>query len=583
MRDPELKVLSLWTAWVLTLSGITAGSYRYWPRTEPPAVEILADRSAFDGERLLTVTFRRRNLAPRPIPIQFELGGTAEQGPQYEIVEAPGGVVIRPGEREAKLVLRPRPLPKTRPGESVHEEIRIVKVRLLDGEGYVADITKSAVELALRVRTVTPQESLPKVRVSSTAREFSDKDPLITIDFDLDRKLTYPLEVAFTLGGDASDRDYQIQSRPSTDFLVFDVGVTRRSITLKRVEDDSNRGKGDRWAIVSFRTMDSFAAGSPSQVKIRVPDPAAKLSWSLSEGSVRRTEDKSVHIKVALSKPRSDTVTLRYRIAVDPGVEFAAPAGYFLAENIGVVTLPPGRGTEGISREVDFLVRGSDVVGGPPLKLRLECLEVEPAEVASGKDLPGPLTLTTTDEEALSGKGLVLVVLTETLMRDWAATLGEVAALAETSKEDLVGRSIYLLDAEGPGTIRRFDPSKGIPKGAKPFPDKARFETILGAAYKGVARQFGSRVASPARSAFIVWRDASDRDPSTFAEDEYRTPPKDYRWHLFFIGEEGDLAKILALRFPPDDAKNRRYHRIADPSRNVLRNAIGNLMKLTGR
>ena len=73
MRDQESKVLIAWTAWVLVLSGISAGSYRYWPREDEPVIvlEVVGKKQLDDGP--VELKFALNRPLDRPIKLQYRV------------------------------------------------------------------------------------------------------------------------------------------------------------------------------------------------------------------------------------------------------------------------------------------------------------------------------------------------------------------------------------------------------------------------------------------------------------------------------------------------------------------------------
>jgi hypothetical protein len=591
MRHPGLKTWMMWTAWVVLLMGTTAASYVLLPPPELPRLSLEASPAGFDEAGAVTVRFRLSRPAPKAVAVPYTLGRPIEAGPveqarinqDFEIVGGPA-LVIPPGESEAKLQFRkkvPPPSPQTaRRKRKLVDVTRTLTVALEAAPGYVPDDRHHRLELPMHFQEeILIDGPKPTLTLNGPAlggdEGFSDRVDKMTVNFELAPRVDYDVMVEVRLGGDAKPgSDYLVQDLPGDRQLAFRPGETLKSIILERAPERVVRGTGDRWIEVGYQSQD-VNPGRTTRVRLKVPDPRAKLAWDLDRTAFSQREEGIGILRVRLSKPRSDDVTLRYRFEpADPGPGFVLPSPEPGGQR--TVTLKAGKTSE----ERSIAVHKDDLVGGRPRTLQLVCAGVTPPDLAD-PELQPTLTMTTSDDKRLSGSALILVILTQSFARGGKDTLRELALLEQTWGQVLVDGSLYLLED---GRIYRWSARSGLPAGRKSYPESKAFEEVLADAYGAIPRQFGDRIVDKSCLKVLVWQDFTERQAIGAAAVDFARPPEP-NYHLFWIGPpltpDSDsgrpgLANLLRRRFP-SVAGAARFHAMEDPGNRRLSSAIQSL------
>jgi hypothetical protein len=554
-----LKLAAWWSVFAIALLLTSAVIYLKVPGSALPRLSVYAAPPALfdpkDGGSHVVVTFRLDQPALHPFEVSYELTGGAELGRDYEKAGPPGKPVTLPiGEREATLVLRQKAAPRPTGDQPLRDEAATVLVTLKPIKGFELDPTASRLELPITVKRLGPPPEPYLVTLSSSSDGFASSDKVAVV-FQIDRKPTETVLLRYRLQGSARERaDYIVSGALDGPFVQFLPGRDRAELVLERRRGtDVVRGLGNREVIVGFELDRArFLPGERTEVRLVVPDPKSELSWSVDvPRPLDRRDPGMARLRLALSAPRSERVTLRYTATPDPGLGCApAPAGGNLT-----MTLSPGE----LSAEQIFQFAPDDLVGGPPQKVHFRAVDISPRDVGDPTAL-SPCEIVVADDRPLPGRSLVLVVLTADLARSSQGVLDELKKVESRNRSQFVGGSLYLLT--GDRKIYRFQPEAAALKGRVPFAQDAYYEEILTTAVAGVRSCFGGRSSEKSQT-ILLWQDFTEGKVPT--GEPFPGFLGDVTWCLYWIGSrESTLAGLLETRFPPRDG-TQCFHSFQQP------------------
>ena len=299
----------------------------------------------------------------------------------------------------------------------------------------------------------------------------------------------------------------------------------------------ATRGQGNRTIDVTFEPGTQFKTGRRTNLKILVPDPKAVLSWAVEPATtLDRREPSKAQLRATVRPARSDTVTLRYRATPDPGLVFDGPPAN--TEGIHALTIEPGSTTSAVQT---FQFRRDDLVGGIIQKLHLETADVSPPDLNDPANLQA-IDIRLADDRPLSGQALVLVVLNDELVRNGTALLNELKAMEESSRNQLVGGSLYILASDK--QIYRMHPTGDPFRDRRPFPTDADYGMILNAARDRVSSLFAGRARDRSLTV-LIWQDSTER-VRVPAGDKF-AGFEDNTWHLSWIRAPPERSKLAFI------------------------------------
>ncbi len=546
MKLAKPSLLTVWSLWIVILMALSAGAYLFDPRL--PVVNLVADRVQFVGADEVRIRFELDRPASGQIAIRYRLGGDAARGVDYEA--APGDLVVQPGDSSATLLV-------DRSGKSVNSDQpgRSLIVELSEAGGYRHGQSN---KLVLTFPGVASKPVLPASSAITTVRLSSSSNVVglastseVVVTFELDRDVDRRTAVGFLLGGDAKEGlDYVVKGHSAGDEVIFEPGQRQSSITVERPDRGNEPTRGDRQILIFLDSRPEEFASDPTPLKLSVPDFGTRLSWHVEPATkFSRDADRKVYLRLSLDRPSLDSVTLRYRFGGDAqaNVDYVPPVEPTLSISEG----------KRDGRQQVFTIKADPLVGGPRKVLDLIVEEVNPKYFAQ----PSPLKLTLTDEGPLVGRSLVLLVLTEELVRHGEKVLGKVEALTKDQESDLVGGCVYIL--AGDAQIYRAGRHDKPLEGRTPFPRDATAESILQAASTAIRRQFGGRIQAGNYRTIMIWQDLTVRRSAAGADD-HDNVRNDGRCHLLWLGPSGPLPQLLVKYFPPV-ADSERFHAIPGP------------------
>ncbi len=553
----DVKIAGWLTAYAFTLLGLSAAFYLNVSGPAPPTLSVEAEpEQGFGPDGKVTLRFRTDRRLGTSLKVGYSLAAhEAAEGVDYQRQPA-AEVTIPIGGEDAKLVLE-RLEPQLPEDAGPRREARdVITVSLEGGPNVQLDPARSRVELPIElVRSGPP---LPPYEVTLSFQKegdpstgpvqavFSDQRPVITVFFRLDRPAEQPLEIGYSLDGTATGNDYTVETGPRdapgvvtipAGGIVAALNLNRRPIT------ETARGKGDRDLRVALKPAPRMAAGAVSGVTVVVPDPKARLSWSV-EPNLRTFDARSAstaRLNVALNTERTEPVTVRYRVQADADL-----SGDGLTPAVQSIRLEP----RAMSQGHEFSFAKTDLVSGPARTLRIELDRVEPEDLNNQDALP-PQAIVVADDRPLPGKALVLLVLTDDLKKaQGGETLQELKKFAATAGAGaLTGDSLYLLTADDDGSIYRLNPDATALQDRRAFAPDVYYEEVLKAAAKGVTQRFISPGRLPGTPLIVlVWQDFAVKARTTggtpFDEREGKITAV---WRLFWIGPAPNGSNVPSL------------------------------------
>jgi hypothetical protein len=250
-------------------------------------------------------------------------------------------------------------------------------------------------------------------------------------------------------------------------------------------------------------------------------------------------------LRVTITPPSRERVDLRYRIVYpnradlrsqERSIELKPPADLWASEATKaeqVIEFPP-----------DDLVYPKEKEEDLRMTARLEPMGGFPS-------LPEPLPFVVHDaeKEKLSGRVLVILVLTESLVRDGQAACQELQKFQttlrqagnENLRDGLVGRSIFVVD----GKKRLFRFSSETIKDLQPFPGGAKLGEMLDNSTKAFVKRLFDRISSQDEQAklkkVVLIHDVADTEPGPVSETLDEWLHGRFNWWVLWIG--GDFGK----------------------------------------
>ncbi|MFO0957175.1 MAG: hypothetical protein U0800_06870 [Isosphaeraceae bacterium] len=466
----EIKIAGAWAAYAVGLMLTSAAAYVFFPASPPPKLALSVEPESFARADRVTIRARLGSPALRPIAIDLDLGGDALIGQDYEVAESGQNTLrIAIGERDSTpLVLRKRPFSAAPDrGEPRTESSQIVATAKVPEDAGI-ELDRATVEIPIEVTRLGPPPPPYIVTVQGSEDAFNDRADKVTIEFRLDRPVTSPTSLAYRLGGTARQAtDYSVTGQSGEGRVQFAPGQASARIVLERRPAAQSRlGLGDRDIEVSFAPGPRFATGSVTAWKVRVPDPKAELTWSVEPaGTLDAGKASELKVRLSLTAPRKDPVSLEYRATADGDVDLKGPPG--AADGPRTLRIEPGQ----LSAEHAYQVAGTDKVGGPAPPVRFEPRAITPPDVKEPEKL-GTLDVALVDDRPLAGQMLVVLVWNDDMARSGKAVLDELAAFARLRGDKLVGGTVLILAADRSlSQAAALDPQ--ALKAFKPFPADA--------------------------------------------------------------------------------------------------------------